>query len=406
MPSKTKQQQRFFYAVQNCKKGGKCTPELELVADKMSDTGIEHFTHLKPKKKKIKEHDMSKFGIYLGESEAHKEEEEGYEAGFDGKPKSSCPYEKGSEFYKAWMEGYTNAKEDKSTELGKGVKESLDEKVNYKSITIEKADGEYRVPAEDGYEDGAYYTNDKLDAMSVAQKVFGKDVIIKFRSVPEFVGGKYEKMKPKNEGYEPDAKQLDKANKNLDSKYEKGNKDAGYTKCPKCSKKMDGDECGCGYKKMKESLDEAKSPEEKEAFDKAEKEVADKMGLTLPLPKDTDRATRDKFYAQVQTKLKKKSNVGKTLDKLKQSVGHTEYCDNPKCRGNCKKLKEDTVKHDKRVGRIIKAQKALGDEKYSTTEIGWMSDKERKDVLDRLETKIEAEKKKGNLKDYVLSHLE
>jgi hypothetical protein len=92
---------------------------------------------------------------------------------------------------------------------------------------------------------------------------------------------------------------------------------------------------------------------------------------------------RDKFYAQVNTKLKK-SNVAKVMDKLK----------------------EGTVTHDKRVGRIIKAQKALDIKGYTVTEIGYMSDKEKKDTLDRLETKIEAEKKKGNLKDYVLSHLE
>lgn len=58
----------------------------------------------------------------------------------------------------------------------------------------------------------------------------------------------------------------------------------------------------------------------KEAFDKAEKEVADKMGLTLPLPKDTPRAVRDKLYAQVHTKLKKKSNIDKCMDKLKEEI--------------------------------------------------------------------------------------
>jgi hypothetical protein len=65
-------------------------------------------------------------------------------------------------------------------------------------ITIEKADGEYRVPAEDGYEDGAAYTDDKDDAIAIAKKIYGKDVEIKYRSVPEFVGGKYEKMRPKS----------------------------------------------------------------------------------------------------------------------------------------------------------------------------------------------------------------
>lgn len=71
-------------------------------------------------------------------------------------------------------------------------------------VTIEKADGEYRVPAEDGYENGAHYTDDKEDAIAVAKKVFGDDVEIKFRSVPEFVGGKYEKYRPKKESLELD----------------------------------------------------------------------------------------------------------------------------------------------------------------------------------------------------------
>jgi predicted transport protein len=68
-----------------------------------------------------------------------------------------------------------------------------------KTVTIEKSsDGEYRVPAEDGYENGAYYTDDKKDATGTAKKVFGDDVVVKFRSVSEFVGGKYEKMRPKS----------------------------------------------------------------------------------------------------------------------------------------------------------------------------------------------------------------
>jgi hypothetical protein len=75
----------------------------------------------------------------------------------------------------------------------------LKENVMLKTITIEKdsSTGEYRVPSEDGYEDGAYYTDDKKDAEGVAFKVFGKDIIIKYRSVREFVGGKYEKYRPK-----------------------------------------------------------------------------------------------------------------------------------------------------------------------------------------------------------------
>lgn len=84
-------------------------------------------------------------------------------------------------------------------------------------ITIEKEpDGEYRVPSEDGYEDGASYTDYKEDAIAIAKRVFGKDVEIKFRSVPEFTGAKYAKMKPKNES-------LDEANTNgLVKAYDEG----------------------------------------------------------------------------------------------------------------------------------------------------------------------------------------
>lgn len=66
------------------------------------------------------------------------------------------------------------------------------------TITIEKdsSTGEFRVPAEDGYEDGAYYTDDKKDAIDTCKTRYGKVCVIKFRSVPEFVGGKYEKYRP------------------------------------------------------------------------------------------------------------------------------------------------------------------------------------------------------------------
>ena len=64
------------------------------------------------------------------------------------------------------------------------------------SVTIEKSQGEFRVPAKDGYEDGACYTEDKQDAIDTAKHIWGSDVQIKFRSVPEFVGGKYEKHRP------------------------------------------------------------------------------------------------------------------------------------------------------------------------------------------------------------------
>jgi hypothetical protein len=65
------------------------------------------------------------------------------------------------------------------------------------SVVIEKSrDGEFRVPAPDGYENGAYYTDDKTDAVGTAKKMYGALMIAKFRSVPEFSGGKYEKYRP------------------------------------------------------------------------------------------------------------------------------------------------------------------------------------------------------------------
>lgn len=66
------------------------------------------------------------------------------------------------------------------------------------TIAIEKdsSTGEFRVPAEDGYEDGAYYTDDKKDAIDTCKTRYGKTCQITFRSVKEFVGGKYEKYRP------------------------------------------------------------------------------------------------------------------------------------------------------------------------------------------------------------------
>lgn len=64
-------------------------------------------------------------------------------------------------------------------------------------ITIEKYNGEYRIPAPDGYEDGAAYTDDKEDAISTAKTMYkNPDLKITFRSVSSFEGGKYEKFKP------------------------------------------------------------------------------------------------------------------------------------------------------------------------------------------------------------------
>jgi hypothetical protein len=81
--------------------------------------------------------------------------------------------------------------------------EAIDRKDNKEhngtcTIAIEKdsSTGEFRVPAEDGYEDGAYYTDDKKDAIDTCKTRYGKECNITFRSVKEFVGGKYEKYRP------------------------------------------------------------------------------------------------------------------------------------------------------------------------------------------------------------------
>lgn len=58
--------------------------------------------------------------------------------------------------------------------------------------------------------------------------------------------------------------------------------------------------------------------------------------------------------------------------------------------------------HDeKRIKDILKAQKALDDEKYGIRELGMMSVDEQKNLLGRLETKIE----KAGIKGYTPSHL-
>jgi hypothetical protein len=66
-------------------------------------------------------------------------------------------------------------------------------------VTIEKdkSTGEYRVPAKDGKEKGACYEDDKEAAVGTCKSIYGPDVKIKFKTVPEFVGGKYEDKKAK-----------------------------------------------------------------------------------------------------------------------------------------------------------------------------------------------------------------
>ncbi len=55
-----------------------------------------------------------------------------------------------------------------------------------KVITIKKSStyNEYRVPGKKGTEASAYYTDDKQDAIDTAIAEHGKNIVIKFRSVP------------------------------------------------------------------------------------------------------------------------------------------------------------------------------------------------------------------------------
>ena len=56
-----------------------------------------------------------------------------------------------------------------------------------KKITIKiDAYDEYRVPAPDGEERGAYYTNDKDDARGTAALMYHRKIKIAFRRVAEF----------------------------------------------------------------------------------------------------------------------------------------------------------------------------------------------------------------------------
>ena len=65
-----------------------------------------------------------------------------------------------------------------------------------KTVNIEKSrEGEYRVPDVDGFENGAYYTEDSADAVATAKKMWGPGVKFNIRLVNEFVGGKYDKYR-------------------------------------------------------------------------------------------------------------------------------------------------------------------------------------------------------------------
>lgn len=120
------------------------------------------------------------------------------------------------------------------------------------------------------------------------------------------------------------------------------------------------------FKHIKEetdmTIDEAKSPEEQEAFDKAEKEVASKLGLSLPLPKDTPRDVRNKFYAQVNVKCKK-SNVGKCLDKLKEDKQSYKFTI---------KYKGESTKTGQQYGNTPKEALAQVKSKQALDKVEWI----------------------------------
>lgn len=99
---------RFQFYVEDAQGGDETGPfETEDEAKKECD---------KRNKKRMKtESNISKL-LAIFESEAHKEESEGYEAFMAGKKKTDCPYKKDDEFRKAWLEGWEKAEEDKEDE--------------------------------------------------------------------------------------------------------------------------------------------------------------------------------------------------------------------------------------------------------------------------------------------------
>lgn len=66
-------------------------------------------------------------------------------------------------------------------------------------IEKDKSTKEYRVPAPNGKEAGAYYTDDRQDAVDTAKDMYKKQgsINITFKSVEEFVGSKYTDKKAK-----------------------------------------------------------------------------------------------------------------------------------------------------------------------------------------------------------------
>jgi hypothetical protein len=56
------------------------------------------------------------------------------------------------------------------------------------TLTLRQNDGEWRVPAKDGKEDGAYYTNDRKDAVATARQMHpGKTIRIAVKDITEEV---------------------------------------------------------------------------------------------------------------------------------------------------------------------------------------------------------------------------
>lgn len=49
-----------------------------------------------------------------------------------------------------------------------------------KPVTIRRKNGEWRVPSPDGKEEGAYYTDNKLDAYNTALSMYGQGADIRF----------------------------------------------------------------------------------------------------------------------------------------------------------------------------------------------------------------------------------
>ena len=224
----------------------------------------------------------------------------------------------------------------------KTAERMLGESLTEGKITIKKYAGEYRVPSPDGTEDGAYYTDNKEDAIGSAIDMYKRAGFtitssdISFRTVSDF------------DKYAKDA--VDKVFKeDIDMQLQEESKDQ-----EKWSEAMDKAEEKLGYRPK--------------ASDKKD-----------------DKAKYDKFYATATTiykKLTSKSNVEKCADKLKESESddwkhHNDGWDaheNDKPKSACphkKGTKEyNDWKHgwetrNERYGHVDKEGKAKTDVYYS-----------------------------------------